>query len=435
MISISSNWFNLKLQNALMKNIKSMSTSLERLMTGLKVNSAKDDPAGFYISSQFKTQISGLEAANTNIQKAMALLTSANEHMTEINSTMGEIRDLVQKSTNEYLSSNERKDIQKQINALFEKVQNLKNGAQHSGQKLFSSSTKLDKNTTYYNDKATATTSTNTTNGAIATASTLPLTSGDAVDAYTFACYSPDENTDETYQSNKNYDETNLANTPMMTSSCQSEDDGNNSGVATATATPMMMSAAPAAYSGEENEASEPQPQEQNAGIATCALEGGVAAYSGEETQGEGTETEYTTGEYVPLDGLSEEENAQLQANAQTNTNNTGLATTAETTTSIDIATKETKTLKIGGKSYTIYNGGYFTETLKYIYDDVSDQIEFYNADCLTITAASGQNDNIVFDIRDGVLYTGVGNDIITNEEYYATINAGDGYDTITNQG
>ena len=118
MISINSSFLGLKLQNSLLKNIASMSTSLQRLMTGLRVNTAADDPAGFYISSKLATQIRGLEAANTNIQSALDMLGAADKKIEQINGLMGKIRELVQKSTDEYLSDSERKNNRKEMQGL-----------------------------------------------------------------------------------------------------------------------------------------------------------------------------------------------------------------------------------------------------------------------------------------------------------------------------
>ena len=119
------------------------------MMTGLKINSAADDPAGLYLATKFKTQIRGLEAANSNIQAALNLLGVTDTSIGEINDIMSEIRDLVQECTNEYLTPAERESKQKKINELYTEAKKIKENAEYNGNKLFANSTILDKNTTY----------------------------------------------------------------------------------------------------------------------------------------------------------------------------------------------------------------------------------------------------------------------------------------------
>ncbi len=109
-----------------------------------------------------------------------------------------------------------------------------------------------------------------------------------------------------------------------------------------------------------------------------------MAAYSGEETQGEGTTTEYVAGPQVALDGISEEENAQLQANALNSTGNAGVATTAL----VEKPTPETAP-----------DGGYY-ETLK-----ESGTIEF----------APGRNDYFYIDFEGYERYVHIKNEDTTN--------------------
>ena len=61
MISIQNTEMNMKISNILLKNIRDFQTSLERMVTGLKINKPADDPAGFFVASRFNTQIKGLE--------------------------------------------------------------------------------------------------------------------------------------------------------------------------------------------------------------------------------------------------------------------------------------------------------------------------------------------------------------------------------------
>ena len=77
MITLHNTTQTLKLANAIMRNMKSFSTTMQRMITGLRINTPADDPAGFYISSKLGTQISGLSTANNSIQTALNLLEKA----------------------------------------------------------------------------------------------------------------------------------------------------------------------------------------------------------------------------------------------------------------------------------------------------------------------------------------------------------------------
>ena len=160
MISIHNDVLNLKLQNSIFKSMFSLQTTLQRMMTGLRVNSAADDPAGLYIANKFYTQIRGLETANNNIQAALNLLGMTDSSIEEINEIMTQIRDLVQQSTNEYMTPAEREANQQKINELYMSAQAIKNNAEYNGNKLFANSTILDKNTTYVDDQPSAVMST-----------------------------------------------------------------------------------------------------------------------------------------------------------------------------------------------------------------------------------------------------------------------------------
>ncbi len=139
----------MKLGNNIFNNIQSFTTSLQRLISGAKITSPKDSPSGFYIASNFQTQIRGLETANKNIQTATNMLNMADGSIKEINDIMGQIRDLAEKSTSEYMTPAERESNQKKINELFAQAQKIKNDTEFNGNKLFSNSTTLDKNQTY----------------------------------------------------------------------------------------------------------------------------------------------------------------------------------------------------------------------------------------------------------------------------------------------
>ena len=148
MITIENSSINQMLAHELMKNIQAFSTSMERMASGLKINSAKDDPSGFYISSRFTTQINGLTVANNNIQNAIDILGQADESLKEIDELLGKMRDLIESSCSEYLTPSEREENQKKINAYFQQALQIKDETEVDGRKIFSEKISLDKNVT-----------------------------------------------------------------------------------------------------------------------------------------------------------------------------------------------------------------------------------------------------------------------------------------------
>ena len=71
-------------QNALGRNERSMDTAMERLSTGKRINSAKDDAAGLAISARMTSQIKGLEAGVRNASDAISMISTADGAMVEV---------------------------------------------------------------------------------------------------------------------------------------------------------------------------------------------------------------------------------------------------------------------------------------------------------------------------------------------------------------
>ena len=81
-------------QNAIAKNDKSMEIAMQRLSTGSRINSAKDDAAGLAISQRMTSQISGLKMAARNANDAISLLQTIEGATKEISNMLGRMREL-----------------------------------------------------------------------------------------------------------------------------------------------------------------------------------------------------------------------------------------------------------------------------------------------------------------------------------------------------
>jgi flagellin len=97
---VNDNISSLIAQNALDQTSNAMSTSLERLSTGLKINSGADGPAALVISEQQEAQISGLQAAIQNTQTATSVVQTTEGALSEVNNLLTQIRSLAVDSAN-----------------------------------------------------------------------------------------------------------------------------------------------------------------------------------------------------------------------------------------------------------------------------------------------------------------------------------------------
>ena len=97
---VNDNISSLIAQNALNQTSNAMSTSLERLSTGLKINSGADGPAALVISEQQQAQISGLQAAIQNTQTATSVVQTTEGALSEVNNLLTQIRSLAVDSAN-----------------------------------------------------------------------------------------------------------------------------------------------------------------------------------------------------------------------------------------------------------------------------------------------------------------------------------------------
>jgi flagellin len=100
MARIETNVSSLIAQNALANSQSALSTSLERLSTGLRINSGADDPAGLIASQNLKSEITGLQQAVNNSAQATNVITTADGALTEVNSLLNDINGLIVQSAN-----------------------------------------------------------------------------------------------------------------------------------------------------------------------------------------------------------------------------------------------------------------------------------------------------------------------------------------------
>jgi len=131
--------------NALNKSNSMLSTAMERLGTGKRINSAADDAAGLQIASRLQGQTNGMAVAQRNIADSTALLQTAEGAFDEVGNIMYRMKDLATQAANDTNTADDRKAIDAELNDLNSELQNIMNNTSYAGEKLFGASGKFGK--------------------------------------------------------------------------------------------------------------------------------------------------------------------------------------------------------------------------------------------------------------------------------------------------
>ncbi|WP_107948423.1 flagellin [Shewanella baltica] len=139
-ISVNTNVTSMKAQNQLNGANSKLSTSMERLSSGLRINSAKDDAAGLQISNRMTSQINGIGVAMRNANDGISIAQTAEGAMQESTNILQRMRDLSLQSANGSNSSEDRAAMQKELNALQSELTRISDTTSFGGQKLLDGS-------------------------------------------------------------------------------------------------------------------------------------------------------------------------------------------------------------------------------------------------------------------------------------------------------
>ena len=137
---IGTNLSSLATQRALTETQKDTATSLERLSSGLRINSAKDDAAGLAISNRFTAQINGLSAAMRNTQDGISLLQVADGAMGEITENLQRMRELAVQSANGTNGTSDRSALNTEFTALAAEINRAATATTFNDNTLFTGS-------------------------------------------------------------------------------------------------------------------------------------------------------------------------------------------------------------------------------------------------------------------------------------------------------
>ncbi|MDI9240855.1 flagellin [Lysobacter sp. LF1] len=137
---INSNVMSLNAQRNLNTSSASLGTTIQRLSSGLRINSAKDDAAGLAISERFSTQIRGLDVAVRNANDGISLAQSAEGAMVEIGNNLQRIRELSVQSANATNSQSDRDALNAEVTQLVSEIDRVANQTNFNGTKLLDGS-------------------------------------------------------------------------------------------------------------------------------------------------------------------------------------------------------------------------------------------------------------------------------------------------------
>lgn len=137
---INTNVMSLNSQRNLATNNASLGTTIQRLSSGLRINSAKDDAAGLAISERFTTQIRGMNQAARNANDGISLAQTAEGALGEIGNNLQRIRELAVQSANATNSDSDRAALQKEVDQLKSEIDRVAAQTSFNGRKLLDGS-------------------------------------------------------------------------------------------------------------------------------------------------------------------------------------------------------------------------------------------------------------------------------------------------------
>ena len=136
MTYIGTNVAAIRAQNGISRATSNLNSAMERLSTGKRINSAKDDAAGLSISARMTSQVRGLTAAMRNANDGISLAQTAEGAMGEIGNMLQRLRELAVQSANGTLSTSDRTSIQSEVTELTSQIGDIANRTTFNGTKL-----------------------------------------------------------------------------------------------------------------------------------------------------------------------------------------------------------------------------------------------------------------------------------------------------------
>ncbi len=143
-LSINTNVSSLNAQRNLSKSGKALSTSFQRLSSGLRINRAGDDAAGLAISEDMKAQIRSMSQAERNANDGISLLQTAEGGLSEVGGILGRMRELAVQSASETIDDTQRGYVDAEFQALSAEIDRIGAVTEYNGTALLDGSADVD---------------------------------------------------------------------------------------------------------------------------------------------------------------------------------------------------------------------------------------------------------------------------------------------------
>src|SRR5690606_18052171 len=140
---INTNYLALVSQNNLQKSQSALGSAIERLSSGMRINSAKDDAAGQAIANRFTANIKGLTQASRNANDGISIAQTTEGALNEINNNLQRIRELTVQAANGSNSETDRASIQAEINQRLEEIDRVSQQTQFNGKHVLASDNEM----------------------------------------------------------------------------------------------------------------------------------------------------------------------------------------------------------------------------------------------------------------------------------------------------
>jgi flagellin len=139
-LSILTNTSAMQTEISLNNSSDAVSTAMQRLSSGLRINSAADDAAGYAISQGLTSQVNGLQQASQNVSDATSMVQTADSALNNVQSMLQRVSELAVQYQNGDLSGSDQTDIQDEVNQLTQEINRQQGSVQFNGINLLDGS-------------------------------------------------------------------------------------------------------------------------------------------------------------------------------------------------------------------------------------------------------------------------------------------------------
>ncbi|HNW12870.1 MAG TPA: flagellin, partial [Candidatus Rifleibacterium sp.] len=139
-LRINQNVLSIKTYSNLTQTNSRLEKSIQKLSSGMRINSAADDAAGLAISEKMRRQVRGLNRAVLNAQDGISMIQTAEGALNESQSIVQRMRELAIQASNDTLTGNDRLEIQKEVNQLRSEIDRISQNTEFNTKKLLNGS-------------------------------------------------------------------------------------------------------------------------------------------------------------------------------------------------------------------------------------------------------------------------------------------------------